>query len=965
MLTVSKLAPGQEAYYEHSVAGGIDDYYAGRGESPGVWAGRGAERLGLEGVVGEGELGRLIRGQHPQGEERLRRHPPVRTITVERIDPETGERRGEQKQLRPVAGYDLVFSPPKSVSLLHALGDEQTRLAVSQAHEAAWQAALRYLEEEACVTRRGAQGTVREHGSGFVATAFQHRTNRAQEPHLHTHVVVGNLARSPDGRYRALDGEPILSAYRIAAGSLYQAQLRAELTRTLGVAWREPLKGMAEIQGMPEGVLAAFSTRRAQVLDYLELHGTEGFYARQVAALATRERKEEIDLPRLRLEWRARAAEHGLGQRELKGLLGRTRPRELDEGELRTVARTLFGPSGLTEKQASFSEPELVAALAGAQAGTAAAEVRAQARQLLAEGPVCAVGEPASPGRPAHFSSEELLALERRGLALLERAHGWEAPRIEQQDLDRLLRTRPGLSAEQRAMLGYVAGSPAGVVCVVGQAGAGKTTAARAVTQAFRAAGHPVLGAAPSGIAAQKLEQETGVPSSTMHRLLGQIRRVEHALPRGCLLLVDEAAMAETRVLVPVLEAVEQARGKAILIGDPAQLPAVGAGGLFRAALERLGAAELSENRRQHDRLEARALERLRAGEPGDLLAHTAARGRLLVAPDELGAKAQLLADWWQGAGDDLEGSVMIGLRRRDVAELNQGARALLERQGRLGPERLQAGGREFAAGDRVVCRRNDSNLGVRNGTRGTVASVDPERGSLLVEADGGDRVTIPARYLDAGHLGYGYALTGHATQGLTLTRAYVLARGQGQLKEWGYVALSRAQGETRVYIAAPELADEETGSAPLGERDGLTRLAQALGRSQDERLALEQPTDSPPPGPDGEQARRALAVRERLQQEERGRLREMRDAAQSRLTRAEEELAALGWLGRRRHGPALSVRISFERRVLEHAEERLARWERERSQTRERAPAVVGLERTRLRAHERALEREAPALEL
>jgi conjugative relaxase-like TrwC/TraI family protein len=147
MLSVSKLSPGQEAYYERSVADGIDDYYAGRGESPGVWVGRGAAELELDGVVGEGELGRLISGHHPLSSVELRSHPPRKQITVERIDPATGERRLEQKTLSPVAGYDLVFSPPKSVSLLHALGGEDVRHAVDQAHLAAWHAALTYLEQ--------------------------------------------------------------------------------------------------------------------------------------------------------------------------------------------------------------------------------------------------------------------------------------------------------------------------------------------------------------------------------------------------------------------------------------------------------------------------------------------------------------------------------------------------------------------------------------------------------------------------------------------------------------------------------------------------------------------------------------------------------------------------------------------------------------------------------------------------
>src|SRR5919198_3127535 len=360
MLSVSKLSPGQEAYYERSVADGIDDYYAGRGESPGVWAGRGAAELELEGVVEDGQLGRLIAGQHPLTSAQLRSHPPKKRTTVERIDPATGEQYLEEKTLSPVAGYDLVFSPPKSVSLLHALGDEQVRHAVNQAHLAAWQAALSYLEERACVTRRAKNGVIRERGTGFVAAAYQHRTSRAQDPHLHTHVIVANMVRSPDGEWRALDGEPILKHYRLAAGYLYQSQLRFELTRSLRVEWQQPENGMAEIAGVPDEVVKAFSRRRAQVLDYLERRGTSGFYAAKVGAIETRDRKEPVDLPRLQEEWRARAAEHGLGRRQLNRLLGRSVEQELDERRVREIAAQLAGPEGLTERRSTFTGPDAV-----------------------------------------------------------------------------------------------------------------------------------------------------------------------------------------------------------------------------------------------------------------------------------------------------------------------------------------------------------------------------------------------------------------------------------------------------------------------------------------------------------------------------------------------------------------------------------------------------------------------------
>src|SRR4051794_10188662 len=376
MLSVAKLTPGQEGYYERSVAAGLDDYYAGRGESPGIWIGRGAQTLGLEGVVHEGELGRLIRGLHPHTEKQLRarRQAKARVITIERIDPLTDERSIETKKLAPVAGFDLVFSPPKSVSLLHALGDEDTRRAVNEAHLSAWQAALSYLEDEACVTRRGRNGVYRENAGGFVAAAYQHRTSRAQDPHLHTHVIVANMAKSPsDGNWRALDGEPILKSYRLAAGYLYQAQLRAELSRTLGVEWEEPLKGMAELRHVPREVIREFSTRRAQVIQQVDRAGGGGFYAAQAAAHKTRERKEHVDLGQLRDDWRARAAEHGLGNRELQALLGRARYQDLPAGAVLAIAERMLGPHGLTEKRTAFSGPEAV--MAWAEAHTSGAPV--------------------------------------------------------------------------------------------------------------------------------------------------------------------------------------------------------------------------------------------------------------------------------------------------------------------------------------------------------------------------------------------------------------------------------------------------------------------------------------------------------------------------------------------------------------------------------------------------------------
>ena len=135
MLSVAKLTLGQEAYYEQQVVRGLDDYYAGRGESPGIWAGRGAAGLELVGVVADGDLGTLLRGVNPATQKQLRKPVRERTVTVRALDVKSGRWVEDWKALKPLSGYDLVFSCPKSVSLLHALIDnEQVRREISEAH---------------------------------------------------------------------------------------------------------------------------------------------------------------------------------------------------------------------------------------------------------------------------------------------------------------------------------------------------------------------------------------------------------------------------------------------------------------------------------------------------------------------------------------------------------------------------------------------------------------------------------------------------------------------------------------------------------------------------------------------------------------------------------------------------------------------------------------------------------------
>ena len=520
------------------------------------------------------------------------------------------------------------------------------------------------------------------------------------------------MAQTPsDGKWRALDGEAILKSYRLAAGYLYQAQLRDELTRTLGVEWEQPHKGMAELAAVPREVIREFSTRRAQVVEQLGRQGGGGFYAAQRrgrrdprAQGARRPRRAARGLARPRRRARPRHA------RAATRSLGRARHRELSARRAaRDRAPACSGPSGLTEKRTAFSEPELVMAWAEAHAqGASADRVRRSPRGSLGRDGVEPVGEQPQPGPPRPLLDGRAVAVEQAALALVERGRDAGAPSITEQRLDEIERAdRIALADEQEAMVREVATSP-----TASSASSGSPAPARRPppTPSPRSSRRPAsTSSAPRRPASPPRSSRTR-PASPPPRSTGCSRRAPRRRPAsGPCSSSTRPAWPRPASSRPLLELVEQAHGKAILIGDPHQLPAVGAGGLFAGIVERHGAVELTENRRQHDELERR---RARSGPRRRSAATTSPSPRSASGSSSPRAPSRreraCSPTGGQHARDDLPGNVMLALRRRDVAELNQLARALMDSRR---PARQASGSaspaREFAAGDRVVCLRN------------------------------------------------------------------------------------------------------------------------------------------------------------------------------------------------------------------------------------------------------------------
>jgi conjugative relaxase-like TrwC/TraI family protein len=225
-------------------------------------------------------LGTLLRGVNPQTGKQLRKPVRERTIAVRKLDVDTGKWAEDLEGAPAVSGFDLVFSCPKSVSLLHALTDDKrVRREISDAHESSWQAALgtwRGRPAWFAVARAVCVANTARASSGW-------HSGIGRRGHLHTHVIVANMARAEDGTWLGLDGTAILQTHRLAAGYLYEAQLRHELTRRLGLSRTEPVKGMAELERVPEAAIRAFSSRRKSLVEHMEAMGTEGFAASRVA----------------------------------------------------------------------------------------------------------------------------------------------------------------------------------------------------------------------------------------------------------------------------------------------------------------------------------------------------------------------------------------------------------------------------------------------------------------------------------------------------------------------------------------------------------------------------------------------------------------------------------------------------------------------------------------------------------
>jgi len=582
-MTVHRIGAGDGyTYLTRQVASGDDlhgwetlgSYYAGSGNPPGVWYGRGARTAGITGQVTEAHMKNLYgQGLHPETGEQLGRRFPVFRPFDERLADRLARRQEELgapvpaeeaerirveelgRERQAVSAWDLVFTPAKSVSVLWALADADIRAQIEAAHRAAWQSVLDYADVEIALTRRGTGGVAQIETHGLVAAAFDHFDSRAGDPNLHTHVVVSAKVQGRDGVWRALDATALHRA-AVALSERYASRVEQELVDRLGVAFAERTepgvrggkRPVREIVGVAEVLRTEFSSRRGAieahlaglVAGYRNVHGyvpdaSTMYRLAEQATLATRAAKTSMPLHEQRAQWRDRAVAH-VGAQAVDNLMATVRqagqdarpgapavPATVAELAAATVAavqeqRSTWGRWNLeAEAQRQVrQQPNVADREALVAQVTAAAMSPVHSVQLTvprAEPPTPDVLRRAVDGGSVFDRKDATLYTSATILAAEDRLVA-ATRRPTGLTVDPLLAAavseRGGLSDEQAAAVRHLVSRDALLGVLVGPAGAGKTTTMRAVVQAWRATGRDVLALAPSQVAAAVLAESIG-----------------------------------------------------------------------------------------------------------------------------------------------------------------------------------------------------------------------------------------------------------------------------------------------------------------------------------------------------------------------------------------------------------------------------------------------------------------------
>ncbi|MGX5713909.1 MobF family relaxase [Sphingopyxis terrae subsp. ummariensis] len=752
--SVSALTNSAQAssYYE------ADDYYAEGGLSPSEWNGKGAKELGLSGEVDRDAFRELLDGK----------------VAGQQL----GTVRDGQLEHRP--GWDVTLSAPKSVSIMAEVAGDRRLI---EAHGQAVKTALAHVEAHMAATRVRHDGSVTREATGnLVVASFQHGTSRAQDPQLHTHNVIMNATQGEDGSWRSLEPRAIYQLQK-QIGAIYRQELALKV-RELGYEIDPGKESMFEIKGVSADVMAAFSTRSAEIEAALGERGTSREEAsaaeKQMAALDTRQAKVAADHGALVADWRETAHRAGFNAEGRMALVREAEARAEKGSHLpdpsiadRAVAhaadklgerQSIFSVAALHEEAGRVGLGKVGYAEIGEAIRRATKEVELVDRTFVDRRGATFAG----------FTTRQNIAAEKTLLRVEAHGRGALAPIASPLAAAKAVagaaaqaeRSGFGWNADQKTATEQLLISRNRITAVQGYAGTAKTTTVLATfAREAEARGLSVVALAPTASAAMVLGEALGTRGDTVARHL--------LVPDGAVSgqpvawIVDEASLLSARDTARLFDLAEQHDARVILVGDVKQLGSVEAGAAF-AQLQGAGmeTAKLGEIVRQSNAATKEAVLASIEGDAKKALAALDRGGGQILEHDDRAGRFAAIAERYAGLDKAARTRTLVIEPSREGRDaLTADIRAALVRSGALaGPavavESLvnkgltRAEARDplsYDRGDVVRFTRDYADKGVARGEAYRVEAVDPAKAAIALRSEDGREVDWRLRQWGAG----------------------------------------------------------------------------------------------------------------------------------------------------------------------------------------------------------------------
>jgi ATP-dependent exoDNAse (exonuclease V) alpha subunit len=388
------------------------------------------------------------------------------------------------------------------------------------------------------------------------------------------------------------------------------------------------------------------------------------------------------------------------------------------------------------------------------------------------------------------------------------------------------------LSGEQKQAVRHLTRTSGSITAVIGRAGTGKTYMLKITNQAWKKAGFEVVGACVSAKAALGLQNETGITSCTLHRLLGELNDGRRKLNSKTIVVIDEAGMVGTRQMNDLLAHINRSGAAAKLIGDPLQLQSCDAGGPFQAIAKEVNPFVMTKIRRQKEQWAREAVINMMEGHAEEVLMEYAERGLFTVAENRTEAMKSLVKDWKKQGLKAPQDNLVFTSTNLETTILNRMIQQERKLKRQLGLQYVTLGNERFYKGDRVLLCKNSKEFDVVNGHLGVVCGINFLRNSLSMKLDEGRIVTVLLdRYTD---LKLGYVLTTHKGQGVTTQNSYILLGGSMTDKEMAYTQISRSTDQSKLYIDKAELGESYQD------------IARQMNKSHQKDLAVEHEISQP-----------------------------------------------------------------------------------------------------------------------